>query len=166
MISHNQRKYETKKLGILVKLFNLSLLFSGIFGVKFKQVAQLLLTDNISRNDVALNKYGENHIKMASSIGLVFKANDIYYLSPIGCLFDELDDEVREKLLLRLILRNKLIRQLLLEASNKTFNMEAFLYDLSESTYKRRRTNIKYVIGLINNTSEYNFLSITYNIKY
>ena len=107
---------------------------------------------------------GLNYLE--TSIGLAFKFNDIYYLSPLGCVFDELDTETRDKLLLRLLLRNKLVSQLLSEALRKSFDMEAYLYDLSKSTYIRRRTNIKYVISIINRSTEYDFISITQNILY
>lgn len=135
-------------------------------GLHYLETGKILFNDNVSRTDSAYRKYGENHIKMAASLGLAFKVDDIYYLSPIGCTFDELPKDVRNKLLVRLILRNKLISQLLLEASKKSFDMEAYLYELSESTYKRRRTNIKYVMGLLNSSTEYDFSTIIRNINY
>ena len=135
-------------------------------GLNYLETGKLLLGNKIQRKDGAYRKYGENHIKMATSIGLAFKFNDIYYLSPLGCVFDELDTETRDKLLLRLLLRNKLVSQLLSEALRKSFDMEAYLYDLSKSTYIRRRTNIKYVISIINRSTEYDFISITQNILY
>ncbi len=135
-------------------------------GLNYLDTGKLLLGDKIQRKDGAYRKYGENHIKMASSIGLAFKINDVFYLSPLGCAYDELDVKTTDKLLLRLLLRNKLISQLLSEASKKSFDMEAFLYDLSKSTYIRRKTNIKYVISIINKSTEYDFLPITQNIIY
>lgn len=136
-------------------------------GVKFKQVAQLLLTDNVQRNDVALSKYGENHIKTAECLGLAFKdASKNYYLSAVGCVFNDLKPEEKEKLLIRLILRYKLFTQLLMAALQGEFELEVFLYDLSKSTYLRRRTNINRVIEILNNSTEYNFSNITKNINY
>lgn len=136
-------------------------------GVKFKDVAKLLLTDNVIRNDVALSKYGENHIKTAESIGLAFKDDSKnYYLSAIGCVFNDLSEEAQKKLLLRLIIRNKLITQLFVAAMQGSFDLEAFLYDLSKSTYLRRRTNINRIIELLNDTNEYDFSKLTKNIVY
>lgn len=136
-------------------------------GIKLKKVAQLLFSDNIQRNDGALTKYGENHIKTAESLGLAFRdSTKKYYLSAIGCIFSELEEKDRTKLLVRLIIRNKLITQLFIEALNSQFDLEAFLYDLSPSTYIRRRTNINKVIQIINNSNEYDFSSITKNIIY
>ena len=139
----------------------------GNTGVKFKDVAKLLLTDGVERNDIALSKYGENHIKTAEAMGLAFKDDTkTYYLSAFGSVFDNLSDESKQKLLLRLIVRNKLISQLFLAAIQGPFDLEAFLYDLSKSTYLRRRTNINRIIELLNNSEEYNFSNLTRNINY
>lgn len=136
-------------------------------GVKFKDVAKLLLTDNVIRNDVALSKYGENHIKTAESMGLAFKDDSKnYYLSAIGCVFNDLSEESQKKLLLRLIIRNKLITQLFVASIQGSFDLEAFLYDLSKSTYLRRRTNINRIIELLNEANEYDFSELTKNIIY
>lgn len=136
-------------------------------GLKFKIIGELLLDDGINRSDVALNKYGENHIKMAESLGLAFK-NDkkYYYLSGIGMIYNELPTEVRENLLTRLVLRNKLIVQIIISSTNGKLDLEAFLYDLSRSTYVRRKSNIRKIIGLLESSSEYNFTNITNNIIY
>ena len=134
-------------------------------GLKFKEVAGLLLDDDVCRNDLALNKYGENHIKTAELLGLAFKgSNRLYYLSAIGCVFSKLTKEVQDRLLVRLIIRNKLISQMFILAVKAEFDLEAFLYDLSKSTYIRRRTNIRTVIGFLNQSQEYDFSSITKNI--
>lgn len=136
-------------------------------GVKFIEVANLLHTDNVPRKDGALSKYGENHIKTAEAMGLAFKDNSkTYYLSAWGCVFDELSNDAQEKFLLRLIIRNKLITQLFIAASQGAFDLEAFLYDLSKSTYLRRRTNINRIIEWLNVSQEYDFSTLTQNIKY
>lgn len=136
-------------------------------GLKFKEIAELLFNDNIQRSDCALNKYGENHIKTAELIGLAFKdVSKKYYLSSIGYVFNELDEKNKERLLIRLIIRNKLISQLLVAALQGQFDMEAFLYDLSKSTYIRRKSNIKRIINIINSSDEYDFSHITKNIIY
>lgn len=136
-------------------------------GVKFIDVANLLFTDNVSRKAGALSKYGENHIKTAEAMGLAFKNDSkIYYLTAWGCVFDDLSVEAQERFMLRLIIRNKLITQLFLAAMNGEFDLEAFLYDLSKSTYLRRRTNINRIIEWLNESQEYDFSTLTQNIKY
>lgn len=139
----------------------------GNNGLKFKDIARLLLADDVPRNDIALNKYGENHIKTAESMGLAFKDNSkTYYLSANGCVFIELPEDSKQKFLLRLIIRNKLITQLFLAAIQGPFDMEAFLYDLSKSTYVRRRTNINRVLEILKTSQEYDFSQLIQNIKY
>ena len=139
----------------------------GNSGVKFIEVANLLLTDNVPRKDGALSKYGENHIKTAEAMGLAFRNDSkIYYLSAWGCVFAELSNDAQEKFLLRLIIRNKLITQLFIAANHGAFDLEAFLYDLSKSTYLRRRTNINRIIEWLNASQEYDFSILTRNIKY
>ena len=140
---------------------------AGNCGVKFIEVANLLFTDNILRKDGALRKYGENHIKTAEAMGLAFR-NDFktYYLSAWGCVFEELSDDAKKKILLRLIIRNKLITQLFLAANQGEFDLEAFLYDLSKSTYLRRRTNINQILEWLNASQEYDFSNLIRNIKH
>lgn len=134
-------------------------------GLNFVEVGKILLDDGLVRKDDAFRKYGENHIKTAELIGLAFKCEGKYYLSPIGCVFNDLSETEKNKLLTRLILRNKLISQSLLIALNDVLYMQSFLYELSESTYIRRKPNIKHVIEILNSSSEYDFVNITKNIK-
>ena len=134
-------------------------------GLCFQDIGKMLLDDNIPRSQTAFNKYGENHIKTAELLGLAFKTGKRqYYLSSTGVAYCKLPADVREKVLVRLILRNKLFVQLVLVASNSTFELETFLYDLSESTYLRRRTNIKFVINLLLASPEYDFSFLASNI--
>ena len=135
-------------------------------GLKFVEVGKLLLDDGIARTDTAFRKYGENHIKMAEALGLAFKSDNAYYLSPVGCVFAQLSETEKSRLIIRLILRNKLISQILSVAVKGAFNLETFLYDLAESTYQRRKPNIRYVIDMLNHSDEYTFSTITQNILF
>ncbi len=134
-------------------------------GLCFQDIGHMLLDDNISRSHTAFNKYGENHIKTAEALGLAFRTGKRqYYLSSTGLCFCKLANDLRSKLLTRLVLRNKLIAQLVLAAANGPFELETFLYDLSESTYLRRRTNIKYIISMLLDSLEYDFSFMANNI--
>ncbi len=136
-------------------------------GLKFKKIGELLLNDGKSRTDIALNKYGENHIKTAEALGLAFKNNQkYYYLSGLGLLYCELTADLQEKLLTRLVLRNKLIIQIFILAQNGNLNLEAFLYDLSKSTYARRKSNVKRIINILEKSNEYEFKYFINNITY
>ena len=140
---------------------------NGNEGLSCRQIGRLLLNDGIERNEDAFNKYGENHIKTAEALGLAFKINRrCYYISGTGIVFYTLPVDVREKLLNRLILRNKLITQLILVANYGVVDLEAFLYDLSASTYIRRKTNIKRIISVLTDSKEYDFSFMKNNIVY
>lgn len=137
----------------------------GNTGLCFQDIGRMLLDDSTARSQTAFNKYGENHIKTAEALGLAFRTGKRqFYLSSTGLRFCKLPSDLRGKLLTRLILRNKLIAQLVLAATNGSFDLEAFLYDLSKSTYLRRRTNIKYVISMLLDSPEYDFSFMANNI--
>lgn len=137
----------------------------GNTGLCFQDIGQILLNDSTARSQTAFNKYGENHIKTAEALGLAFRTGKRqFYLSSTGLCFCKLSNDLRNKLLTRLVLRNKLIAQLVLAAANGPFDLEAFLYDLSKSTYLRRRTNIKYIISMLLDSPEYDFSFMANNI--
>lgn len=138
---------------------------TGNTGLTVQQIGRLLLHDGKTRSETAFNKYGENHIKTAEAFGLAFRANRReHYLSAVGMAYANLSDETRDKLLTRLVLRNKLMSQLILASYANVIELDAFLYDLSHSTYLRRRTNIKCMIGMLNETTEFDFSFLEKNI--
>lgn len=149
--------------------YNICLMIKSIGnpGLKFKKIGELLLNDGKNRTDVALNKYGENHIKTAESLGLAFRNDQkYYYLSGLGMLYCDLIANIQQKLLTRLVLRNKLIIQILILAKNEKLNLETFLYDLSRTTYVRRKSNVKRIIKILDDSNEYEFKYIIDNIVY
>ena len=136
-------------------------------GLTFLEIGKLLLDDDVTRKTGAYTKYGENHIKAAELLGLAYKGeNKLYYLSFVGMLINEFSEKKRNQLVTRLILKNKLVIQMLLFSAKGSYELETFLYDLSESTYQRRRSNIKAVVSLLESSDEYDFKSLTQNIKY
>lgn len=126
-------------------------------GLKFLEIGKLLLDDGKERKVGAYTKYGENHIKVALSLDLSFELYHTYYLSGIGYIYNRLNEEDKEKLLVRLILRSKLITRLFQASRNGKVNMREFLYMLSDSTYNRRKSNIKTVIEVLDISGEYEF---------
>lgn len=137
-------------------------------GLTFKDIGLILQNDGKERTLLANNKYGENHIKTAESLGLAFKdeKSNHYYISAVGLVYPDLNRIAREKLLTRLILRNKITTQLILLSNNDHISLETLLYDLSKSTYVRRRSNIKKVMIELEKSKEYNFNSFTQKIIY
>lgn len=134
-------------------------------GLSHLEIGKLLQDDGKERLDIAYTKYGENHAKLASMLGLVFRLCSSYYLSGIGYIYTELSPADQEKLLIRLIIRTKLVTQLYKASQNGIVNLRDFLSVLSDSTYVRRRSNIKKVLNCLSNTSEYDFIDFIQHIE-
>lgn len=126
-------------------------------GMKFIDIGRLLLDDGKERKEGALIKYGENHVKTAEMLGLSFELCKTYYLSGIGYIYAELSEEKQQRFLTRLVLRNKLVTRLYQASKNGNINMREFLYMLSDSTYLRRRSNIKSVLNVLIKSEENDF---------
>lgn len=135
-------------------------------GMKFFEIGRLLLDDGIERGKDAYIKYGENHVKTAEILGLTFELCHSYYLSGVGYIYSSLSEENQERLLVRLILRSKLIKRMYQASRNGRVNMREFLYMLSDSTYIRRRSNIKKVLNILYNSKEYDFKMLDSLIKF
>ena len=126
-------------------------------GMKFSEIGRLLLDDGKARNTGAIVKYGENHAKTAEMLGLAFELCKTYYLSGIGYIYAELSKEKQKKLLTRLVIRNKLILRMYQASKNGAIDMREFLYMISDSTYMRRRSNIKRILNVLSNSDEIDF---------
>lgn len=134
-------------------------------GMKFIDIGRLLLDDGKERKDGALVKYGENHAKTAEMLGLSFELCKTYYLSGIGYVYTELPKEKQEQFLTRLVLRNKLVTRLYQASKNGNVNMREFLYMLSDSTYIRRKSNIKAILNVLYHSKETEFAYFIDKIK-
>ena len=125
-----------------------------------------MLNDGKERKEGALTKYGENHAKTAEAIGLLFELHRTYFLSIYGYAFLELSASGREKLLVRLLLRNKFIVRLFKASNNGNVEMRNFLYMLSDTTYVRRRSNIRSILNVLQNSTEFDFSTFINRIKF
>ena len=134
-------------------------------GMKFIDIGRLLLDDGKDRKDGALVKYGENHAKTAEMLGLSFELCKTYYLSGIGYIYVELSKEQQDRFLTRLVLRNKLITRLYQATKNGNVNMREFMYMHSDSTYVRRKSNVKKIINILKLSEEYDFNTFVDKIK-
>lgn len=126
-------------------------------GVRYIDVGKILLDDGKVRKDGAYTKYGENHVKTAEAMGLFFELSRTYFLSCLGYVYCDLSDDDRQKLLTRLLLRNRLIIRMMQASGNGNVNAREFLYMLSDSTYLRRKSNIKAVLNILGSSDEYDF---------
>ena len=139
---------------------------AGNPGVTFIQAGRLLLNDGTVRKDVAYIKYGENHLKTAEALGLLYELTHTYFVSCIGMVYFNLTEEERFNLNVRLFLRNKFIARLLKASSKSKVDARQFLYMLSDSTYIRRKSNIKCILRYLQTSSEYDFSDIVNNIYF
>ena len=135
-------------------------------GLKHLDVGKLLLNDGKERNDGAYTKYGENHAKTGAGLGLIQELSKTYFLSCIGAVYYSIDDDLRSRLLVRLILRNKFVDRVILASQNGNVSMRNLLYMLSDSTFIRRSSNIKTVLDKLGHSSEYDFSSVMDKIIY
>ena len=139
---------------------------SGNPGVTFIQAGKLLLNDGKQRSDMAYIKYGENHLKTAELLGLLFELTRTYFVSCIGVVYLKLNDEDRRKLIVRLFLRNKFIVRLVKAAATANVDARQFLYMLSDATYIRRKSNIKCILRYLQESAEFDFSEITNKIYF
>lgn len=133
---------------------------AGNPGVTFIQAGKLLLDDGTQRKDGAYIKYGENHLKTAEALGLLYELTHTYFVSCIGTVYSKLSEEDRYKLTVRLFLRNKFVARLIKATAAANVDARQFLYMLSDSTYTRRKSNIKCILRFLQESMEYDFSAI------
>lgn len=135
-------------------------------GVTCIEIGKILQDDGKKRKDGAYIKYGENHVKFAKELGLAFELCNTYYLSGIGYIYSELPNESRQDLLIRLILRSTLIKRLYQASQNGNIELRQFLYMLADSTYVRRRSNIKKVLEYLVKSKDALTIEFVQNVKF
>jgi hypothetical protein len=135
-------------------------------GVTFIEAGKLLLDDGAQRKDMAYIKYGENHLKTAEALGLLYELTRTYFLSCIGTVYISLCEEDQKRLLPRLFLRNKLISRLIKVTNTSNIDARQFLYMLSDSTYIRRKSNLKCILHFLQESTEYDFSGMISRIHF
>ena len=135
-------------------------------GVTFIEAGKLLLDDGAQRKDMAYIKYGENHLKTAEALGLLYELTRTYFLSCIGTVYISLCEEDQKRLLIRLFLRNKLISRLIKVTNASNVDARQFLYMLSASTYIRRKSNLKCILHFLQESTEYDFSGMINRIHF
>lgn len=113
------------------------------------------------RKEGADTKYGENQSKTAAQMGLCSIVCSRIYSSNLGVAFGNLDKERQINLIPKLVLFIPYI--LNLYASNaKYFDVLNSVSFLSESTQKRRLTNVWTLINIVNKELPYELQIIRY----
>ncbi len=114
---------------------------------------------------VAKMKYGENHYKLAIQLGFA-KPGRKLFLTDLGKELVGMKVEEKQYIASLMVMRIPLIQTALINAECKRFNLFSYLEQyLSVSTVKRRMSNIKTLLRLIENISTTNRIpSIIWNI--
>ena len=132
------------KLPILLKDNNI--------GYTFTEIGKILLDPG--KKNGAYCKYGENHSKLAESLGLVYitsKPKDVY-LSDLGIKFINLSQDDKKLFLKYQIYNMPLVKYIFNTCFIKNIDIVDFIIEvsgLSLSTAKRRSSNVKSLIRIL-----------------
>lgn len=110
--------------------------------------------DSFKDNAVALTKYGENQVKTACQMGLTVFKNDLWYLTGIGYVINNLPEKVQIKYYAINLLRDSFYSKTILSLYDKDTNLRDFMSILSESTQKRRSSSCQKVLDFFIKQSE------------
>lgn len=117
-------------------------------GLSLTKIATNLHSDdNYKDNTVALTKYGENQVKTACQMGLTVFNNDLWFLTGVGYVINNLPEKVRTKYFAINLLRDPFYSKIILSLYEKDTNLRDFMSILSESTQKRRSSSCQKVLA-------------------
>jgi len=114
----------------------------GNLGMRFVDIGQLFPQYIKQQNDTAFRKYGENQIKTSAQLGLSFEYYDYWYLTCVGYVFNELNQQQQEALLARTILRIPLYQDLVLRLMKGDVFLTDYMKQIAPSTQGRRAGSI------------------------
>lgn len=118
-------------------------------GLEYMELGVALFADNTPRNAGAYLKFGENHVKGASFHGLTHGLCKKWFLTCLGYIYLELDDELRQYLSARTLLRNPFFHIIVSEAMKHDVNIQKYMTSLSLSTQKRRSSSCMHFFNVI-----------------
>lgn len=136
-----------------------ALIWANNPGCTFVEIGRLFPEKVSSRNDIAYRLYGE-HIKAATQLGLTFEYYDYWYLSCIGYVYPDLNEDERIQLLARTITRNELYRKMLVDIMDHDVYPELYLTMFSGSALKSRIKNVVTFFDICLKECELNNISI------
>ena len=115
-----------------------ALIWANNPGCQYIDIGRFFPNNIIGRSDGAYRRYGENHIKAATQLGLTFEYYGYWYLSCLGYIYPDLDEDVRMHLLARTITRNRLYQRLLIDVLDHDVDPLSYISISSDATFKRR----------------------------
>ena len=108
-------------------------------GLVYTDIGRLFPDYVTSDNETSFRKYGENQIKTAAQLGLVFEYYDYWYLSCLGYIYPNLPEEKRKSLLARTLLRDPLYARLTIDLTKGDVNLLPYMDSLTSKQTKLRR---------------------------
>ena len=118
-------------------------------GMDCLELGRALFTDDVERKEGAFFKFGENQVKGASFHGLTHCYYKKWFLTCLGYVYPELDEELRQYLSARTLLRNPFFHIIISEAKEKDVNIKKYMNGLSLSTQVRRSSSCMHFFDVI-----------------
>lgn len=103
--------------------------------------------DNFKDNAVALTKYGEDQVNTACQMGLTVFKNDLWYLTGIGYVMNNLPEKVQSRYYAINLIGDSFYSEIILSLHKKDTNLRDYMSILSESTQKRRSSSCQKVLA-------------------
>lgn len=122
---------------------------AGDPGMDFNAIGRVLQNDGVDRAPGADKKYGENHVKTASQLGLAWELCGTWYLTCIGRVFCLLSQETQSAIMARCMLRSPFYARILCNAINTDIYLPDYMSILSVSTIKRRLPSVKKMLDIV-----------------
>ena len=116
--------------------------YKGNPGLKFVEIGQLFPQYIKQKNETAFRKYGENQVKTSTQLGLTFEYYEYWYLTCIGYVYNELNQQQKESLLARTILRIPLYQNMILRLLKGDVYLTDYMKQIAPSTQGRRTGSI------------------------
>jgi SOS-response transcriptional repressor LexA len=120
----------------------------GNLGMRFVDIGQQFPQYIKQNNEVAYRKYGENQVKTAAQLGLTFEYYDYWYLTCVGYVYNDLNQQQQTALLARTVLRIPLYQDLLLRLLKEDVFLTEYMQHLAPSTKGRRTGSIMRLLNL------------------
>jgi hypothetical protein len=115
--------------------------YEGI--IDYKKIGYFFNKDG---TDNAKRKYGENHYKLVASLGLVTKEKPLN-LTPLYYEYKKMDQDKKDEIKAKLMMNIPIVQRLCCIALNQRISVYALMLEnLSESTARRRRSNVKSIL--------------------
>lgn len=117
-------------------------------GMRFVDIGQLFPQYIKQQNEAAFRKYGENQVKTSAQLGLTFQYYDLWYLTCVGYIYNDLDKQQQDSLLARTILRTPLYHHVIIRLLEEVVDLSDYMHSLSNSTKGRRVGSILKMINI------------------